>query len=149
MKIALIVGAGVVGLLLLLLIIPRVVQKYLKGPLAEEVAKRYAAEDILLQDLKANSFGVQSDGGKQLRGNGALVLSAQELYFIRALPRAEYVVPLDKIIAVEIVKVHAGKAVPYDLLRVEYRTDAGEDAMAWWVEEPEAWKQRIEGLVGD
>jgi hypothetical protein len=35
---------------------------------------------------KANFFGELSKGGKQLRGNGALILTKEDVYFIRALP---------------------------------------------------------------
>jgi hypothetical protein len=145
MKTPIIIGLVVVGILLIISI-PLAVQRFFKKPLGEAIERRYSADQILLREDKANCFGRQRDGVAQIRGNGVLVLATNELFFVRALPKAEFSVPLETIGKMEITKSHLGKAVPYDLLKVYFEAEEGEDSVAWWVEEPAAWIQRIEAL---
>lgn len=148
MKTSLII-ALVLGGLVLIIGIPLAVQRFLKKPLGEAVEKRYSAEQVLLRDDKANCFGRALDGVLQIRGNGVLVLAAEELFFVRALPKAEFGVPLASISKMEITKSHLGKAVPYDLLKVHFDADGQDDSVAWYLSEPAAWIERIEALKGD
>lgn len=147
MKTSLII-ALVLGGLILIIGIPLAVQRFLKKPLGEAVEKRYSAEQILLRDDKANCFGRTLDGVLQIRGNGVLVLVETELFFVRALPKAEFSVPLASISKMEITKSHLGKAVPYDLLKVHFDADGQGDSVAWYVGEPAEWIERIEALKG-
>ncbi|MBK9051763.1 MAG: hypothetical protein IPL78_12865 [Chloroflexi bacterium] len=46
-----------------------------------------------MKDLKANSFGLESAGVWQARGNGGLVLTGKELHFFMLIPNKEVRVP--------------------------------------------------------
>jgi hypothetical protein len=79
----------------------------------------------------ANFFGQESHGVTQLRGNGTLVLTDNELYFERLLPRREYRIPLHAIRALETVTSYLGKSIFRPLLKVVFVDEAGNtDSMA-------------------
>jgi hypothetical protein len=121
----------------------------MKRGLEARIAEKYAEHEIVMKDLMANSFGRESKGLGQIRGNGALVLSKRGLHFFQIIPRHEVFIPLSDIVTVQIVKSHLGKATIHDLLRVEFKTDGGLDAMAWFVVDVPQWKHHIEMLRPD
>lgn len=95
-------------------------------------------------DPTANFFGLKSRSSSQIRGNGVLVLSTEELWFSRFVPRLDISIPLNQIQDVCLVKSHLGKRVfGSQLLYVEFETDDGIDAVAWFVTEPEEWQSAI------
>lgn len=100
-----------------------------------------------MKDLKANSFGVESAGVFQLRGNGGLVLTGKYLHFFMFLPGREVCVPLDAITEITITKSHLGKATIYDLLKVHYSVAGKMDSIAWYLTDPQAWNNKIEELT--
>jgi hypothetical protein len=92
----------------------------------------------------ANFFGLKSRGGFQIRGNGVLVLTAEELWFSRSVPRLDISIPLNQIQDVCLVKSHLGKRVfGSQLLYVEFQTPEGVDAVAWFVAQPQEWQSDI------
>lgn len=111
------------------------------------IQNKYDEKTIIAATSSANFFGEQSKGGRQLRGNGGLVLTKDEVYFIRALPFKEYVIPLDSITEVSLPESFNGRSVFSKLLCVRYKTNSGSDAIAWAVKNPESWKEAIEKLV--
>lgn len=127
----------------------KAVYRVMRGPLANQISAQYRPEEVLLQDLKANSFGVESEGLLQPRGNGGLVLTRDGLHFFMFLPRKQVRVPLAAISEVTLTKSHLGKVTPFDLLKVRFSTDGGPDAIAWYLTDPRAWKTRIEALKDD
>jgi len=143
LSIALLIVAGVLALLVMFNLFFRAVRKNL----LREIQQRLAGREIVKQTTGANLFGVKSLGAKQLRGNGALVLTATELYFLRALPKTEYRILLTDITGITLPKSFNGKTVFRPLLCVHFRDTAGEDAMAWAVRDPESWRQGIEALL--
>ena len=56
------VALGVVALVLVLVVVPKLTLGALRGPLEARITAHYGPADILLQDLGANSFGVESAG---------------------------------------------------------------------------------------
>jgi hypothetical protein len=92
---------------------------------------------VLATDM-ANNFGVASKGAAQLRGNGALVLTSDALHFI-ALASDDLTIARSSIRSVSLVRAHLGKTVGRKLLKVEYDGDA----VAFFVEEPEAWVEAL------
>lgn len=112
------------------------------------VAGRFHRGAIRRQSLTANCFGIESLGRAQVRGNGALVLTGDELYFRMAVPSREIIIPLERITTVSLVRSHLGKTIFRPLLKVDYVTDNGPDAVAWAVREPERWKQAIDAGRG-
>lgn len=107
---------------------------------------RFAPSDVMLSELMAQSYGEQSRGVTQARGNGALALTKAELFFLLYVPERELRIPLGSIEAVTNPRSHLGKTSGAKLLHVRFRRDAGEDAVAWRVPDPEAWKAKLEAL---
>ena len=101
----------------------------------------------MLQDLGALTFGQQSKGRSQGRGNGALVLTPDELWFSRAWPRSDLLIPLDTITEVTTVRSHLGKTYFKDLLRVSFRTGDATDSVAWYLTDVAGWRATLENLA--
>jgi hypothetical protein len=85
-------------------------------------------------------LGLESRGRGQVRGNGWLVLTHEELRFRQWLPQRETTIQLAAVTAVGTERSWLGKWVGSKLLCVRWRTaGGGEDAMAWQVPELEEW----------
>lgn len=91
-------------------------------------------------DASANSFGVESGGMAQVRGNGCLGWNGRELLFVMWAPKREVHVPKGRILGVETTKSHLGKSKGVELLKVRFTNDAGvEDSVAWMVRDVSGW----------
>ena len=92
----------------------------------------------------ARGLGLESRGKGQVRGNGWLVLSPDELRFAQWVPQRETRIPLTAVTLVETRRVWLGKTVGSKLLCVRWRTpEGGEDAMAWEVRDLDGWLAAI------
>lgn len=114
----------------------------------EAIARRHPDSDVVLSETLAQSFGLQSLGAAQLRGSGALALTSGELFFLMYAPTREVVIPLASIDAVTLPRSHLGKTQGVELLHVRYTVDGAEDAIAWRVPDPRAWKAKLDELRG-
>lgn len=104
-----------------------------------------AHPDARLLVPRALLFGRRSDGLSQIRGNGTLVLTDDELLFELGLPRRHYRVPLDAVESVETPTSFLTKTQFAPLLQVNYRDDRGQlDAIAWRVPDLEGARRSIE-----
>jgi hypothetical protein len=87
-----------------------------------------------------NSLGLKSLGRAQVRGNGTLALSADELRFRQWVPRRDVRIPLTDVTDVGTERWWLGKSVGQRLRCVRWRTgDGGEDAIALQVRDLDAW----------
>ena len=136
-------GLGLFALLVLL----KTIMLRLKKGLWQAVEIRLNGEQAIKTEPWANFFGLASKGMGQMRGNGALVLTGDELFFIMAAPRREVSIPLSSIKKVHIKKSHLGKTVGHPLLAVDYVFPEGEDSSAWALAAPEEWKSVIEKAI--
>lgn len=114
----------------------------------EEVKKRFRRINIIRQHNVAHFYGKESIGHVQARGNGVLVLTADELYFLQALPRREFVIPVGAITKVSNPRSHLGKSNMCKLLRVDFVIKRKEDAIAWNVDDVDAWTKAVEEARG-
>jgi len=121
----------------------------INGPLEARIAAQYEPAEVLMKDLCANSFGQESLGVWQIRGNGGLVLTGKALHFFLFLPKRDLLIPLDAITEITFTKCHLGKATIYNLLKVRFVLDGKSDSIAWYVSDPPAWKGRIEEAKGE
>ncbi len=112
----------------------------------KDVARLTAGRRVVRRSLTANYFGQESRGRAQIRGNGALVLTEQNLIFVLAAPRRELVIPLAEVTGTALTRRHLGKTIIRRLLRVDWRGAEGPDAVAWAVARPELWVRDIERL---
>jgi hypothetical protein len=152
MNTAFVIAAAVMAGVLVFLFSLKLLLAAVHRKMAAEVARRLPGVTPLRQELTANFFGQTSKGLAQIRGNGALVLTHDELWFLRLAPRTEYRVPLDRVTAVSLPMSHLGKSIMRKLLRVEFRSEAGEageDSIAWAVRDPDGWKGAIEKAMGE
>ncbi|HRI10873.1 MAG TPA: hypothetical protein PKW35_23805 [Nannocystaceae bacterium] len=114
----------------------------------ERLDARYQAGEVILSEPAANFFGLESKGSGQVRGNGALALTADHLWFSLLTPKTEITIPLQDVLEVSLVKGHLGKTMASPLVHVRFRTADGEDAAAWLVHDPERWRQEIAARAG-
>ncbi len=135
---------GILGVTLVAALVSKAVLSFMKGPLEARIAAHYGQSEILMQDLQANSFGRESAGVWQCRGNGGLVLTAKHLHFFQFLPKRDFRVSLDAITELTLTKSHLGKATIYEMLKVHFSADGQRDSVAWYLTDPQAWKDRIE-----
>ncbi len=110
-----------------------------------EVEKLFKGKNIILQHNFAHFYGLESLGHFQNRGNGVLVLTAKQLFFLKALPRREFSIPIESITAVKNPRSHLGKTNIAKLLRVEFTNEKGSsDAVAWMVgKDVEIWTEAV------
>lgn len=113
-----------------------------------QIARHFPAADVLLSETLAQSYGQQSRGATQLRGSGALALTSNELYFLLYVPQRELRIPLASVKAVSMPHSHLGKSGGVKLLHVLFTHEGGDDAIAWRLPDPEAWKAKLDALRG-
>lgn len=119
-----------------------------RDSLDQRIKHRYPDSSVIaFVDYTANSFGVESRGALQWRGNGALVLSDKDLRFFQIMVEEDLVISLERITRMALVHKHLGKATPSKLLRVEFRGRQRPDAVAFWVPDPQALKALIESRL--
>ena len=112
----------------------------------EEVESLFKGQKIILQHNFAHFYGLESIGHIQNRGNGVLVLTPDQLFFLKALPRRELLIPLESITAIKNPRSHLGKSNIAKLLRVEFTDESGgKDAVAWMVGgDVKVWTEAVE-----
>lgn len=98
----------------------------------------------LLREGDANSFGVESAGAWQVRGNGNLALTKYELLFAQWVPNRLLRIPRSSIVEVTTTRSHLGKTLRRDLLKVVWTTELGsEDSIAFWVGDLDGWIEAL------
>jgi len=113
---------------------------------AAELRARLGEASILAIEERANGFGVESGGPFQVRGNGCLALTDDELVFLMWLPRRELRILRSAITGVERTRWHLGKTMGRELLRVRFQNEAGQsDSAAFLVGDLPMW----EALLAD
>lgn len=111
---------------------------------AEEVRSRLG--NVVAIDDIANCFGLESKGAFQVRGNGCLAASQDELLFVMWYPRREILIDRELITSVERTKWHLGKSVFRPLLLVRFADEMGQpDSVAWYVRDLPMWEAALSG----
>lgn len=103
----------------------------------QEALAKFAGKKILASVPNANFFGQELSGYAQVRGNGMLIITEDEIYFEMWLPRREYHLPVSSIESVEIANSQLGKTRGRPLFKVNFLNEQGQrDSMAWLVPDP-------------
>ncbi|MEA2432750.1 MAG: hypothetical protein QOG54_207 [Actinomycetota bacterium] len=111
---------------------------------AQEVRTRAGEDRIVMIDDFANFFGLQSRGAAQMRGNGCLAITPDEVVFLMWLPRRDLYIPRQRITSVERVRSHLGKRIGRDLLKITFTDETGNpDSAAWFVHDLPAWEAAL------
>ena len=98
----------------------------------------------VLREEDANSFGVESAGKWQVRGNGNLALTDHELLFAQWVPNRLVRIPRSDILEVTTARSHLGKWIARDLLKVIWTNELGqEDSIALWVPDLDGWLEAL------
>jgi hypothetical protein len=141
---------GIVALVVAILLFVALLFALIMIPVARR-ARRLRSEleaelgDAAKRTENVRGLGLQSRGKGQVRGNGWLVLTDDELRFKQWIPAREDRIPLAAVIEVETPRVWLGKTVGRKLLCVRWQTpDGGEDAMAWEVRDVDAWLSALQ-----
>jgi hypothetical protein len=96
--------------------------------------------DLLLEEPGATSLGVESEGPWQVRGNGNLALTEEELLFAQWVPKRLLRIPRSSIVEVSKANSHLGKWIGRPLLKVTWTRDDGEgDSIALWARNLDRW----------
>jgi len=110
-----------------------------------EILVEFKDKNIILSANNANFFGQQSRKSTQVRGNGILILTAEDLYFEMWRPKKILQIPISSVLRIEITKSFLHKSLFRKLLKVEFTNQEGEeDAAAWWVTSLEKWIEELE-----
>ncbi|MBW1719980.1 MAG: hypothetical protein JRJ43_10555 [Deltaproteobacteria bacterium] len=147
MNTGLIVTVSIILGLLFLLVILGMVYSRIRRNLGKIVQERFNKEELIGVTTRANFLGIKSRGGAQIRGNGAIVLTSDAIFFIRAVPKKEYKIPISSIRNVSMPRSFNGKSVLAPLLCVNYDTEYGEDSIAWALKDAKKWKEAIEKMI--
>lgn len=134
------------GFLLVLVLTLRYAAQSLRERGRTALAERLPEADVLRSETLAQSFGEESRGVTQVRGNGALALTKSELFFLLYVPERELRIPLRSIQATSLVRTHLGKTTGAKLLKIEFTAESGRDSIAWCVRDPEVWLGQIDAL---
>ena len=110
------------------------------GRLGRRAQRHFEGLEVLCEEQGANSLGIESAGKAQLRGNGNLALTADELLFAQWIPNRVTRIPRGSILEVTTARSHLGKRIGRPLLRVAWTNERAEpDSIALWVRDPDAW----------
>jgi hypothetical protein len=109
-----------------------------------QILSKFNSDEIILKDLAANFFGLQSLGVKQVRGNGVLILTKEYLYFEYWIPKRQVTIDLDRIESITKANSHLAKTKGRELLKIFYNQKNGtKDSAAWLVKNLDAWMKYL------
>lgn len=114
--------------------------------LTSRAKKAAAALDDAIADrpleirAPANFFGIKSRGATQVRGNGHLALTEDELVFAKMLPLEIIRIPRAQISGTETTRSFLGKTVGRELLVVRYADD---EEIAFLVRDLPRWRAAL------
>ena len=110
-----------------------------------EILDKFKDKIIILSLNSANFFGQQSCKSTQVKGNGVLILTDEDLYFEMWRPKKILQIPISSVLKIEITKSFLHKSVFRKLLKVVFTNQEGdEDAAAWWVTSLDKWIEKLE-----
>jgi hypothetical protein len=142
------VVAGVVGILLLVGVLYMWLISLAKRVAVDVVASLGGDAAVLEIEKSANCLGVRSLGLGQIRGNGCLVLTSDEIHFRLWMPSRTTRVPLEAVTAVGTGRAFMGKATAYKHVRVTWaKGDGPDDEVAWIVRDADRWERAINAAV--
>lgn len=147
METALTIILSVVGGLIVLFLILKIVFAAVRRRLGRRIRETFEHEEIIRSTVNANYFGLESLGGRQVRGNCALVLTRGILWSSLAVPRRDLPLPLSRIRRTSLVRSHCRRAILLDLLRVDFSAAGADDAIAWYVRDARDWQTAIEAAI--
>ncbi|MBC8514272.1 hypothetical protein H8D30_00220 [bacterium] len=120
---------------------------YVVGVIAKrkrDISEKWEGHPDIVRISGANGFGMTSRGRGQIRGNGILVLTRDQVVFEQIIPATTTQIPLQVISDISVVHSHLGRTRGVPLLKITFLNEDGiEDSGAWWVKDLEVWKEDL------
>ncbi len=127
-----------------LMAIPKWLLKKTIANQREKVQAKLGGQQILIEDPFANFFGVRSRTPFQLRGNGFLAATTEEVVFLMLWPARMIRIPRARMTGMNRTRFFLGKTVGHPLLEIRFNDEAGRpDAAAWLVRDLAAWEAAL------
>jgi len=115
---------------------------------SKSIIKKYEGKDVIRSSIGANFFGQESLKLRQVRGNGVIILTSNELYFEMWIPKRVYRILIHSIIDIEETKWHLRKTKNRSLLKIIFTNSMGEtDSAAWIVRDLDLWVNDIQNQM--
>jgi len=115
---------------------------------SKSILEKFEVKDIICLLVGANFFGQESLKLRQVRGNGVLVLTSEELYFEMWISKRVFRIPIYSIIDLEETKWHLRKTKNRLLLKIIFTNSMGEtDSVAWIVRDLDLWINEIQNQM--
>lgn len=92
---------------------------------------------------RANFYGVESRGARQVRALGTIALTPEAVVFLQLVPSGELVIPRAAITGTSTARGFLGKTQGRDLLVIEWTTGTGTDRAAFDIPELDAWRSAL------
>jgi len=113
----------------------------------KNLREKFSDRLIFLSSAGANFAGQKSKGLMQVRGNGALLLVEDQIYFKMLVPDREIVIPIDMITGIRKANGFLGKTKGIPLIVVEFTNEENRsDEAGWWVRNVDEWINSINEL---
>jgi hypothetical protein len=129
-----------IGILLVVVIVVAVVVQQRTAAARTRIESGLAELDVVRQD-KADFYGQESMGPRQVRGVGMLALTADELVFFQLVKDADVRVPRSAITGVEVGREFLGKTHNRDLLLITWASGEEEpDQVAFHIDDMATWQ---------
>ncbi|MHA1413338.1 MAG: hypothetical protein ACTSUX_10070 [Promethearchaeota archaeon] len=112
------------------------------------VLDKFDKSKILKVSARANFFGLESKKSRQLRGNGILILTKNELYFSMFLSKKVIEIPISSIKSIETPRSFLKKSYLMRLLKINFIDELGqENSVAWVLENLDEWIEILTKLM--
>lgn len=148
MQLALIIAGSVLAGVVVILLVLRLVLGSFRKKLLQRIRQQFAGKRILKSDLNTVFLGQLSSGLAQIRGNGALILTKDQLCFLLAVPARDICIPLRKIKKISRQKSFLSKTIGKDLIVVEFESEKlADDQVAFAVKDLEEWEAGIKDFA--
>ncbi|MCC3144087.1 hypothetical protein LJ207_01990 [Halanaerobium sp. Z-7514] len=122
----------------------------LKSKRAEELFRNYHKDRIIYFSKEVDYLGRESTGKSKIVKNGSLLLTSDELHFVRWMPKEELVIPLENIKKIEEVESFLGRNKNKPLLKIEFNGENGNtDSAAWEIDNMHVWKESLLNNLND
>ena len=100
----------------------------------------FREEDMLRHDVIAHCYGFESGNGDQWRGNGALVLTAEKLWYSKMGSAETLEIPMSSIRDAEVALDFHGELGEGRLLIVTFERNGWNDRIGFFVAQPHEWR---------
>ncbi len=135
----------IVSVFIVFSVIPFFMWVYNKAKAHEQfIEDKFAGFDIIHLDNKVVLKAQLSRGYSQIQGLGTMVLTKNELYFKFQLINKDYAIPTAFITRCETTTRLKGVGTLRPMLKVNFKTDSGEDdALCFFIRDLSLWQEKL------